>query len=399
MLAACSPRGPLALFQKLSPHDQYAEGLKSAKLDQTGMGKAWLDMANNSLVNALEISLPFKAAGYFAAEKVNASALRFKVVRGQQLSATITIRPVKGFALYADLAQDEDRKIVASADSNGVLTYKVKNNGSYILRLQSELLKGGEYTLTITTGPSLEFPVAVSYHPRIESFWGDSRDNGGRRHEGIDIFAPKGTPALAAAKGTVTRVTENKLGGLVVFMRPDDEDYNLYYADLGKQLVQDGQRVLPGDTVGTIDNTGNAKTTPSHLHFGIYASEGAVDPRPFVDRRTEEPPAFKLPLTRLKDTLLVRHTREPVIVQAVSSSRYLVNDINGHVSWLSGSLTKQVSSRETTLRTAQPLYDRPDTTAARKVMLRSGVALYTLASYQGFELVRYQDLTGWIFRP
>jgi murein DD-endopeptidase MepM/ murein hydrolase activator NlpD len=257
--------------------------------------------------------------------------------RGQLLRVALSTRPAGSLIIFADLAlvqEDRTNKIVASADSVTLsFSYKVKKTGSYLLRLQPELLKGGEYTLTITAGPSLKFPVAISGKPRTESFWGDSRDNGGRRHEGIDIFAPKGTPALAAFKGTVTSVTESNLGGKVVFMRPEGEDYTLYYAHLGVQLVHNGQEVLAGDTVGLIDNTGNAKYTPSHLHFGIYTSEGAVDPLPFVDCRSEEAPAIALPLSRLNDTLRLNrnsapfNTGEPVFVHAISANRYKVSGV------------------------------------------------------------------------
>jgi len=401
LLTACGPRGPLALFQKLSLHDQYAARLKSAGLDKSAMGNRWLNLADQVYSRPLDVELPFKETGYFAAEKVNAAALRFKALRGQKLRISITTRPANSFALYADLSQVKDdgsRRIVASADSGELISCEVKSNGSYVLRLQPELLSGGEYTVTITTRPSLNFPVAVSGHPRIESFWGDSRDNGGRRHEGIDIFTPKGTPALAAAKGTVIRVGTNKLGGLVVLMQPDNEDYSLYYAHLGKQLVHDGQQVMPGDTVGTIDNTGNAKTTPSHLHFGIYTSEGAVDPLPFVDRRTEEPPAIKLSLARLNDTMRNSRTGEPVVIAAASADRYQVTGITGRLLWLAANSLSPLAAGRTVLRLTEPLYDRPDTTAARKAMLKPGATVSVLAKYDAFELVRYGGVTGWLYR-
>src|SRR5205085_9197894 len=94
--------------------------------------------------------------------------------------------------------------------------YDVDKEGNYILRLQPELLKGGEYTLSISTGPTLAFPVTPKVKSSVGSFWGAGRDEGARKHEGIDIFAPRGTALVAAADGVVTRVTENTLGGRVV---------------------------------------------------------------------------------------------------------------------------------------------------------------------------------------
>lgn len=118
----------------------------------------------------------------------------------------------------------------------------------------------------------------------IGSFWGDGRDGGKRSHEGIDIFAPKHSPAIAASDGYVTGVREGGIGGKTVWLRPEGKNYTLYYAHLDKQLVREGQFVKKGETVGLVGNTGNAKYTPSHLHFGVYTYSGAIDPLPFVNK-------------------------------------------------------------------------------------------------------------------
>ena len=68
---------------------------------------------------------------------------------------------------------------------------------------------------------------------------------------------------------------------------------HLYYAHLDRQLVQPGQHVRPGDTLGLVGNTGNARTTVPHLHFGIYQSgRGAVDPWPYLHRADPVPAAL-----------------------------------------------------------------------------------------------------------
>ena len=53
-------------------------------------------------------------------------------------------------------------------------------------------------------------------------------------------------------------------------MRPLFGNLRLYYAHLDTQLVAPGQIVRAGDPIGTIGNTGNAITTPPHLHFGVF---------------------------------------------------------------------------------------------------------------------------------
>ena len=57
----------------------------------------------------------------------------------------------------------------------------------------------------------------------------------------------------------------------------DNSGTSFYYAHLDSQLVSEGQWVLPGDTLGLVGNTGNARATSPHLHFGVYAS-GPHDP-------------------------------------------------------------------------------------------------------------------------
>ncbi|MBU6121699.1 M23 family metallopeptidase [Hymenobacter siberiensis] len=152
--------------------------------------------------------------------------------------------------------------------------------------MQPELLSAGRYTLRLRREPSLSiFPVLGRRDAAAGSFWGADRDGGARRHEGIDIFAPRGTPAVAATAGYISRTGETPLGGRVVWLADAEHGEHLYYAHLDKQLVVPGQHVRAGDTLGLVGNTGNARTTVPHLHFGIYRSgQGALDPLPFVRR-------------------------------------------------------------------------------------------------------------------
>jgi murein DD-endopeptidase MepM/ murein hydrolase activator NlpD len=162
--------------------------------------------------------------------------------------------------------------------------------GSYILRLQPELFRTGQYSLSVSVGPSLSFPVTGT-KAKAGSFWGDSRDGGKRSHEGIDIFAPKRTPAIASADGVITGVKEEGIGGKVVWLRVTNKNITLYYAHLDKQLVNEGRYVKKGDTLGLVGNTGNAKHTGSHLHFGVYTNAGPMDPFPFVNPLVRTAPA------------------------------------------------------------------------------------------------------------
>ena len=130
-----------------------------------------------------------------------------------------------------------------------------------------------------TEGPaaSLHNPLAARRAPSFVDSWGNAR-SGGRRHEGIDIFAPKDTPVLSTTRGIVTRVGTNRLGGQVVWiLGPGLERH--YYAHLNRYgAFRAGDRVEAGEIIGYTGNTGNARGGPVHLHYGIYRHGAAQNP-------------------------------------------------------------------------------------------------------------------------
>lgn len=110
--------------------------------------------------------------------------------------------------------------------------------------------------------------------------WGAPR-SGGRSHEGVDMFAAHGTPLYAIEDGTI-RTSDSSLGGVSVHITGASGDA-FYYAHLSTRTVVTGQRVRTGDVVGAVGNTGNARSTPPHLHFEYHpAGAGAVNPTPLV---------------------------------------------------------------------------------------------------------------------
>jgi murein DD-endopeptidase MepM/ murein hydrolase activator NlpD len=121
--------------------------------------------------------------------------------------------------------------------------------------------------------PLLMNPVVGATRQSIISIYGDARDHG-RKHEGIDIVAPKGTIVVAPLEGEITEVGYNVLGGKVIWMKDSKAKHAYYFAHLDSQIVRKGMIVKPGDTLGTVGNTGNARRTRSHLHFGIYKKDG-----------------------------------------------------------------------------------------------------------------------------
>ena len=299
-----------------SPHEQYSNHLNEAKLNTTALGMAWMNAAKKALQQPVVIVLPYKETGYFAAEQPNAAGYQFAAKRGEKIIVSVSVDTLLPLLFFADLfrADTTNPKFIRAADTaNLAINYEVEEDGNYQLRLQPELLRSGQYTIVISTTGSLAFPVPAEDNPKIGSFWGANRDNGARKHEGIDIFGKFRTPVVAAANGYITSTKDNNLGGKVVFLRPDSKNFTLYYAHLDSQIAREGQEVKTGDVIGLMGNTGNAKTTPTHLHFGIYTNSGAIDPLPFVDKKNERPKEITVSLQSLNSYV---HTRKSSVILA-----------------------------------------------------------------------------------
>lgn len=282
LLVSCSSKN---LFSKKTQHEEYAEKLEKTGIDETIAGREWKAAAREALDEAQPVNIPYAQKGAFYNDKPRALGLEFNAKKGEHLDFLVNKTGTANFVIYADLFKINGANFdpVLSGDTNlARLGFDVEETGRYILRLQPEISRTGQYELSISRGPSLAFPVGEN-KGKIGSYWGDSRDGGKRSHEGIDIFAPKKTPVVAAADGVITGVNEVGIGGKVVWLRVNNKNITLYYAHLDKQMVSTGQLVKKGDMLGLVGNTGNAKYTPSHLHFGVYTSNGPIDPLSFVN--------------------------------------------------------------------------------------------------------------------
>lgn len=120
---------------------------------------------------------------------------------------------------------------------------------------------------------------------QVTDTWGAPRGTG-RRHEGQDIFAPKGTPILSATNGYVYKIGENNLGGQTVsVIGKGGRVYYYAHLDSYAQNLQVGDRVSTRTVLGYVGTTGNAQGTPPHLHFGVYTFNGAINPLPLLTDR------------------------------------------------------------------------------------------------------------------
>lgn len=128
-------------------------------------------------------------------------------------------------------------------------------------------------------------PVYGELVRQVGDTWQAPRD-GVRTHDGQDIFADRGTPVFSGTNGYVRRVRDTELGGLNVLVTGAG-GRRYYYAHLDKIAdgIHAGLWVTPDTVLGFVGNTGNAVTTPPHLHFGVYEGRNALNPLPLlVDR-------------------------------------------------------------------------------------------------------------------
>ncbi|MGQ0697704.1 MAG: M23 family metallopeptidase [Panacagrimonas sp.] len=135
---------------------------------------------------------------------------------------------------------------------------------------------------------ALPVPVAGVVTRALRDTWGAARSEG-RRHQGIDIFAPRGREVVASIEGLVWRTGENRLGGIVVWVMGPGRQLH-YYAHLDRiGPVSPGQRVHAGQVLGYVGTSGNARGTPPHLHYGIYTPMGAINPYPLLSAGPASP--------------------------------------------------------------------------------------------------------------
>lgn len=406
-------------------HARYAEALREAGLAETALGREWLGAAERALAAPVPASLPFREASYFPAEAPTAVAYRVRAPRGQRVSARVEVEGIEPARVFIDLfalpADTAASYHLASADSAATaLEWEPRRDGEFLLRVQPELLRAGRLTVTIAAEPALAFPVEGRGAGAVQSFFGADRDGGQRSHHGVDMFAPRGTPVLAAAEGTVSRVRVTPRGGKVVWLRDHARGQSLYYAHLDSQLVANGARVRIGDTLGLVGNSGNARTTPPHLHFGIYRrGEGPVDPMPWIRGTRTRPASLTADTARLggwtrvaagelplraepseaapSAGVLERHTALRIL--AASGAWYRVQLPDGRAGYVAARATESAASplRSERLERSVAVLDRPSPGAAVIDTLPAGNSVPVLATFPGFLLVEAPGgRAGWL---
>ncbi len=154
-------------------------------------------------------------------------------------------------------------------------------------------LAEGELLQTPGGPRQLAIPVAGIQPADLRNTFDEAR-SGERKHEAIDIIAPRNTPVLAVDDGKVEKLFFSQRGGTTLYQFDPTRTYAYYYAHLDAYApgLVAGQELRRGELVGYVGTTGNAPPETPHLHFQIFRLtpekhwwEGeAINPYPYLAR-------------------------------------------------------------------------------------------------------------------
>jgi murein DD-endopeptidase MepM/ murein hydrolase activator NlpD/SH3-like domain-containing protein len=414
-------------YRPADAHDAYLYSLQEAGLSDTALGQDWKSAAEGALLLPIDVTLPHEEIFYVDPSEAMAVAYRFDVKRGQRIEVDVSFAGQKSCRLFIDAFRVRGESLeewlhVASAnESEKRLEYEPRADALYVIRLQPELLRGGQYRVTLRKVAALEFPVEGKDSHAFGGGFGAPRDGGRREHHGVDIFARRHTPVLAPSDAYVQRVRESDVGGLNIWLHDSKRQINLYFAHLQTQDVQENTQVKAGQQIGTVGNTGNARTTPPHLHFGIYA-RGPVDPAPFITKVPGKPQSVSADIellghwvrTKTQNVSLRRSPdrRSPVILtldwhipmKVVAAAKemyrvYLPDRTSGYIQEQSVvAADSYMGSQELTI--AQTVNETPYEEAAAKETIEAGETFYVLGVYEGYWYIKTENgQTGWMSIP
>jgi murein DD-endopeptidase MepM/ murein hydrolase activator NlpD len=196
---------------------------------------------------------------------------------------------VLGFACIASLAWMASGT-TQNATATPVTTPATRTNTTLpVVPVTTRLL------LTPGEGPRpLTMPVEGIDPSTIHDSFDEMRGGSTRRHDALDILAPRGSNIIAADDGTVIKLFTSAAGGLTVYQFDPDQRYCYYYAHLDAYAMglHEGQMLKRGDLIGYVGTTGNAPKDTPHLHFAVirldpdkrWWSGTAIDPYPLLYR-------------------------------------------------------------------------------------------------------------------
>ena len=235
--------------------------------------------------NSANVHLPYLESGKFFPKSFSIYSYTLELQRGDLLKINIKKDSTSSLTFIEVLSRKDSvyTTLKSSQFGEDKLELEIEEDNNYKILIQPEIEANSFFRIEINRNPLYLFPVSGGKNSNAQSFWGAKRDGGKRSHEGVDIFAERGTPVVAAVNGRIASSGEKGLGGKQVWLRDTKRGLSLYYAHLDSIIPMKNYQVSAGDTLGFVGNTGNARTTSPHLHFGIYSGySGAINPFQFI---------------------------------------------------------------------------------------------------------------------
>lgn len=198
--------------------------------------------------------------------ELSAQSIHASKASAQSARKTIAIyekkRPVQKLTV--------DKKFVSPpADQQA----RIKEDRKKVQQALSQKLPGRLWDLP------LERPVPGS----VSSLFGLKRVFNGQprgMHKGLDLRGAEGTPIKACADGKVVLVDNLYFSGNTVYVNHGDGVFSAYL-HMSKPLVQPGETIVRGQTIGLVGSTG--RVTGPHLHLSIFAQGQSIDPLPLLE--------------------------------------------------------------------------------------------------------------------
>lgn len=263
----------------------------------TGKGKFYsFSLRSHNLLSALVFSsslndflTKFGVFYHILNQNVKASnelkALKYKLLSHRSNLLTLREDKVQELADAQQQYKEINNALVSQRDMLVSINFNTRANRLRVntRNVLTKAFSGYDYASRGSDRSGFVFPVAGA-HTYIDS-WGNSR-SGGRRHQGTDIMAKRGTPAVACVSGVIGRATpfSHGIGGITIWLVGDDGN-TYYYAHLDciEPGIRPGVRVSAGQVIGKVGSTGNAPESAPHLHFEFHPQGGrAVNPYPLL---------------------------------------------------------------------------------------------------------------------
>ncbi|MEM8527210.1 MAG: hypothetical protein AAGG68_21395 [Bacteroidota bacterium] len=154
-LIGCKPTDFAGKLAAGANYTRYISTLEKSGLTNTAMGKEWISIGQNVLKETKEVELPYQDEGYFTSNRIDAKSYQLELKKGTTLEVTLRSSP-RTLELFLDVFYLKERNdriryedLSPIEPNRRKLQFKIKNNGTHVIRLQSALLLGGRYEIAM----------------------------------------------------------------------------------------------------------------------------------------------------------------------------------------------------------------------------------------------------------